>query len=62
MNKILRSVCLSMITIRLRVMAIQLWMWENAIEDDIEPLLFKLWKIEKIIQWRMLSGLYTGLS
>lgn len=41
--------------IGLRVIATQLWMWEKAVEDDIEPLLLKLWKIEKTTQWRMLS-------
>ena len=40
----------------LRVIATQMWMWEKAVEDDIEPLLLKLWKIEKTTQWRMLSG------
>ena len=39
----------------LRVIATQLWMGEKAVEDDIEPLLLKLWKIEKTQQWRVLS-------
>jgi len=39
----------------LRVIATQLWMGEKAVEDDIEPLLLKLWKIEKTQQWRILS-------
>ena len=39
-----------------KVIAAQLWVNEKAVEDDIEPLLLKLWKIEKTSQWRILSG------
>ena len=38
-----------------KVIAAQLWVNEKAIEEDIEPLLLKLWKIEKTQQWRILS-------
>ena len=38
-----------------RVIAAQLWVNEKAVEEDIEPLLLKLWKIEKTSQWRILS-------
>ena len=37
-----------------RVIAAQLWVNEKAVEEDIEPLLLKLWKIEKTSQWRVL--------
>ena len=40
----------------LRVISAQLWINEKAIEEDIEPLLLKLWKIEKTPQWRILSS------
>lgn len=38
-----------------KVIAAQLWVNEKAVEEDIEPLLLKLWKIEKTHQWRILS-------
>ena len=38
-----------------KVIAAQLWVNEKSIEEDIEPLLLKLWKIEKTQQWRILS-------
>jgi len=38
-----------------KVIAAQLWVNEKAVEEDIEPLLLKLWKIEKTSQWRVLS-------
>jgi Holliday junction DNA helicase RuvB len=38
----------------IKSIAIQLWMNEKAVEEDIEPLLIKLWKIEKTIGWRIL--------
>lgn len=38
----------------LKVIAAQLWVNEKAVEEDIEPLLLKLWKIEKTSQWRVL--------
>lgn len=37
-----------------KVIAAQLWVNEKAVEEDIEPLLLKLWKIEKTPQWRVL--------
>ena len=39
----------------LKVIAAQLWINEKAVEEDVEPLLLKLWKIEKTSQWRVLS-------
>ena len=41
--------------IGVKVIAAQLWVNEKAVEEDIEPLLLKLWKIEKTQQWRVLS-------
>ena len=41
-----------------KVIAAQLWVNEKAVEEDIEPLLLKLWKIEKTQQWRVLSWWY----
>lgn len=38
----------------LKSIAIQLWMNEKWVEEDIEPLLMKLWKIEKTPGWRVL--------
>jgi len=38
----------------LKSIAIQLWMNEKWVEEDIEPLLMKLWKIEKTPGWRIL--------
>jgi Holliday junction resolvasome RuvABC ATP-dependent DNA helicase subunit len=38
----------------LKSIAIQLWVNEKAVEEDIEPLLLKLWKIEKSNKWRIL--------
>lgn len=37
-----------------KAIAAQLWVNEKSIEEDIEPLLLKLWKIEKTPQWRIL--------
>lgn len=37
-----------------RSIAAQLWVNEKSVEEDIEPLLLKLWKIEKTPQWRVL--------
>jgi Holliday junction resolvasome RuvABC ATP-dependent DNA helicase subunit len=39
-----------------KVIAAQLGVNEKAVEEDIEPLLLKLWKIEKTSQGRVLSG------
>ena len=46
----------NVVTFKLAVKAIaaQLWVNEKSIEEDIEPLLLKLWKIEKTPQWRIL--------
>lgn len=38
----------------IKTIAIQLWVNEKAVEEDIEPLLLKLWKIEKTHKWRVL--------
>jgi len=37
-----------------KAIAVQLWINEKAVEEDVEPLLLKLWKIEKSWMWRML--------
>ncbi len=37
-----------------KAIAAQLWINEKAVEEDIEPLLLKLWKIEKTPQGRVL--------
>ena len=37
-----------------KTIAIQLWVNEKAVEEDIEPLLLKLGKIEKTHKWRVL--------
>lgn len=37
-----------------KTIAIQLWINEKAVEEDIEPLLLKLGKIEKTNKWRVL--------
>jgi len=37
-----------------KTIAIQMWINEKALEEDIEPLLLKLWKIEKTNAWRLL--------
>ena len=39
----------------LKSIAIQLWMTEKWVEEDIEPLLLKMWKIDKTTQWRILT-------
>lgn len=38
----------------LKSIAIQLGMTEKWVEEDIEPLLLKMWKIDKTTQWRIL--------
>ncbi len=38
----------------LRSIALQLWINEKTVEEDIEPLLLKLWKIDKTLRWRVL--------
>jgi len=38
----------------LKTISIQLGINEKAVEEDIEPLLLKLWKIEKTSKWRVL--------
>ena len=38
----------------LKTLSVKLWMNEKAIENDIEPLLLKLWKIDKTSRWRIL--------
>ncbi len=38
----------------LKTISIKIWMNEKAVEEDIEPLLMKLWKIEKTSRWRIL--------
>jgi Holliday junction DNA helicase RuvB len=43
------------IPVWLKTISSKLNIWEKAIEDDIEPLLMKLWKIEKTTKWRILS-------
>ncbi len=37
-----------------KTLAVQLWVSEKTLEEDIEPLLLRLWKIEKTAQWRCL--------
>lgn len=37
-----------------KAIAVQLWINEKAVEDDIEPLLLKLWKIEKSAAGRII--------
>lgn len=37
-----------------KAIAVQLWINEKAVEEDIEPLLLKLGKIEKTIGWRII--------
>jgi len=39
----------------LKTIAIQLWINEKAVEEEIEPLLLKLWKIDKTTKWRILN-------
>jgi len=39
----------------LKTLSVKLWMSEQSVEDDIEPLLFRLWKIDKTSRWRVLS-------
>jgi len=36
-----------------KAIAVQLWINEKAVEEDVEPLLLKLWKIEKTAGWRI---------
>lgn len=38
----------------LKTISLKLWVNEQAVEDDIEPLLLKLWMIEKNTRWRCL--------
>ncbi len=38
----------------LKTIALNLWLNEKAVEQDIEPLLLKLWIIEKTSRWRIL--------
>lgn len=38
----------------LRTIAIQLWIHEQSVEQDIEPLLFKLGYIDKTAKWRII--------
>ena len=38
----------------LKTLAVRLWMSEKAVEEDIEPLLFKMNKITKTSRWRIL--------
>jgi len=38
----------------IKTIAVQLGINEKAVEEDIEPLLLKLWKIEKTAGWRIL--------
>jgi Holliday junction resolvasome RuvABC ATP-dependent DNA helicase subunit len=38
----------------LKTIAVKLWVNEKTVEEDIEPLLLKLNKIEKISKWRKL--------
>lgn len=48
-----------------KAIAAQLWINEKAVEEDIEPLLLKLWKIEKTPQWRILlskDGLFSMID
>lgn len=40
-----------------KTIALQLGIHERSVEEDIEPLLLKLWKIEKTGQWRILIEL-----
>lgn len=47
-----------------KTIALQLWVSEKTLEEDIEPLLLRLWKIEKTPQWRVLRDwkyMPTGL-
>jgi Holliday junction resolvasome RuvABC ATP-dependent DNA helicase subunit len=37
-----------------KAIAVQLWINEKAVEEDVEPLLLKLDKIEKTAGWRIL--------
>jgi Holliday junction resolvasome RuvABC ATP-dependent DNA helicase subunit len=37
-----------------KAIAVQLWINEKAVEEDVEPLLLKLWKIEKSWSGRIL--------
>jgi Holliday junction resolvasome RuvABC ATP-dependent DNA helicase subunit len=37
-----------------KAIAVQLWINEKAVEEDVEPLLLKLWKIEKTAWGRIL--------
>jgi Holliday junction resolvasome RuvABC ATP-dependent DNA helicase subunit len=37
-----------------KTIAVQLWIHEKAVEEDIEPILLKLGKIEKTAWWRIL--------
>ena len=39
----------------LKSLAIQLWVSEKTLEEDIEPLLLKLWKITKTTKGRILA-------
>ncbi len=41
----------------IKTLAAKLGLHEKAIETDIEPLLLKLWKIEKTTRWRVLTHL-----
>lgn len=38
----------------IKAIAVQLWINEKAVEEDVEPLLLKLWKIEKTAAGRVL--------
>ncbi len=38
----------------IKTISVQLWINEKAVEEDVEPLLLKLWKIEKTAGWRII--------
>lgn len=38
----------------LSTLSAKLWISEKALENDVEPLLFQLWKIDKTNRWRIL--------
>ena len=37
-----------------KTLAVQLWVSEKTLEEDIEPLLLRLWKVEKTVKGRFL--------
>lgn len=39
----------------LKTIALKLWINEKSVEEDIESLLLKLWKIDKTTRWRILK-------